>query len=94
MSESKTIDIEAGKIQISKDPNTGKEWAVPINSNDPDLDNALKAAEGKQIVVVQGLGFVGAVMALICANADDTPYFVIGVDLPNQRSVLENKIIE
>lgn len=37
---------------------------------------------GKKIVVIQGLGFVGAVMAIVCANASEE-YAVIGVDLPN-----------
>jgi UDP-N-acetyl-D-glucosamine dehydrogenase len=42
-------------------------------------------AEGMRVVVVQGLGFVGAVMAAVVANstlAGRPRYFVIGVDLP------------
>lgn len=42
-------------------------------------------ADGMRIVVVQGLGFVGAVMAAVIANASQAGrprYFVIGVDLP------------
>ena len=46
----------------------------------------LSPKENKQTVVVQGLGFVGAAMAVAVANAIDAngkPYFnVIGVDLP------------
>jgi len=34
---------------------------------------------------VQGLGFVGSVMSLVCANAVKGDYAVIGVDLPNKR---------
>ncbi len=41
---------------------------------------------GKKVVVVQGLGFVGAVMSLVCANAISEEYAVIGIDLPNEQS--------
>ena len=37
------------------------------------------------VVVIQGLGFVGAVMSLICANSIKKNYTVIGVDLPNSN---------
>ena len=36
------------------------------------------------MIVVQGLGFVGAVMSLVCANAVTEEYAVIGVDLANE----------
>ena len=47
--------------------------------------------EGKEIVVVMGVGFVGAVMAAIIADTDDKKTgkpskFVIGCDLPSERS--------
>ncbi|MDP7196486.1 MAG: nucleotide sugar dehydrogenase, partial [SAR202 cluster bacterium] len=38
----------------------------------------------KKIVAVQGLGFVGSVMSLVCANAINGDYAVIGVDVPNE----------
>ena len=44
---------------------------------------------GKKIAVVQGLGFVGAVMGAIIADCDvdnKSKYFVIGVDLPSRNS--------
>lgn len=56
------------------------------------LDDALRIEEflnknaGKKIVVVQGLGFVGAVMSLVCANAHGEEYAVIGIDLPTPNS--------
>ena len=36
----------------------------------------------KPIIAVQGLGFVGSVMSLVCANAITADYLVIGVDVP------------
>ena len=39
----------------------------------------------KKIIVVQGLGFVGSVMSLVCANAINGDYAVIGVDVPTGR---------
>ncbi|MDW7979092.1 MAG: hypothetical protein RMH97_00795, partial [Verrucomicrobiales bacterium] len=43
-------------------------------------------AGGKRVVVVQGLGFVGAAVAAVVADASDSAgnprWFVIGVDLP------------
>ena len=44
------------------------------------LDEFMSANPGKPCVVVQGLGFVGAVMSLVCANAHGQEYAVIGVD--------------
>lgn len=42
--------------------------------------------DGRQIAVVQGLGFVGSAVAAVLANARDSEgrprYFVLGVDLP------------
>ncbi len=46
--------------------------------------------QNKKIIAIQGLGFVGAVMSLVCANAIGEEYAVIGVDLP--KSDILNKI--
>ena len=48
-------------------------------------------AAGREIVVVMGVGFVGAVMAGVVADAEDkttgaSPYFVIGMQRPSVRS--------
>jgi len=48
-------------------------------------------AAGREIVVVMGVGFVGAVMAGVVADAadktsGDSPYFVIGMQRPSVRS--------
>ncbi|MHA1284439.1 MAG: nucleotide sugar dehydrogenase [Promethearchaeota archaeon] len=45
--------------------------------------------KNKKIVVVQGLGFVGSIMAAVVADCEinnRSPYFVIGIDLPTQES--------
>ena len=47
----------------------------------------------KRVVVVQGLGFVGAVMSLVCANALEEDYAVIGVDLANEENYWKIKSI-
>lgn len=57
------------------------------------IDKFLKNNSGKKVVVVQGLGFVGAVMALVCANALTEEYAVIGVDLANENTYWKIKSI-
>ena len=52
---------------------------------------AAARAEGKEVVVVMGVGFVGSVMAAIIADTVDRQTarpskFVIGCDLPGPRS--------
>lgn len=49
------------------------------------IDEFVGAHPEKEVVVVQGLGFVGAVMALVVANAPEEDYAVIGVDLPTDE---------
>jgi len=48
---------------------------------------------GKKIIVIQGLGFVGAVMSVVCANALTEEYAVIGVDLPSENTYWKIKSI-
>lgn len=50
------------------------------------IDSFLDFNKDKKVIVVQGLGFVGAVMSLVCANALEEDYAVIGIDLPNTQS--------
>ena len=45
------------------------------------IDSFLDFNKDKKVIVVQGLGFVGAVMSLVCANALEEDYAVIGIDL-------------
>lgn len=50
------------------------------------IDDFLSGNADVEVVVVQGLGFVGAVMSLVCANAITTEYAVIGVDLATEEA--------
>lgn len=42
----------------------------------------------KKTVVIQGLGFVGAVMSIVVANSKEN-YQVIGIDLPSNQAVID-----
>lgn len=62
---------------------------MTINQNIPVLEIIeWNRAAGKQIVVIQGLGYVGSSVAAVVANAidanDQPRYLVIGIDLPNE----------
>jgi len=71
----------------SKSHLTGKTYLVPENIDDSERINSfLNLNKGKKIIVVQGLGFVGAVMSIVCANALHEEYAVIGIDLPSPES--------
>ena len=72
---------------ISTNLINGKEYAIPSNLDDKkNIDHFLSKNTGKEVIVVQGLGFVGSVMALVCANSLSKEYAVIGVDLPTPES--------
>lgn len=69
-------------MTISKNQLTGEEYQIPENLCDKDnIDKFINNNSDKPVVCVQGLGFVGAVMSLVCANALKKDYAVIGVDL-------------
>ena len=66
---------------------SGEKYTIPSALSDREnIDAFLQQHTGKKVVVVQGLGFVGAVMSLIVANALTEEYAVIGIDLPNENS--------
>ena len=81
--------------QISISP-SGEEFLLPkpddysleFNRINSLVENARK--EGKEIVVVLGVGFVGSVMAAIVADTvnekGEPSKFVIGVQRPSKRS--------
>ena len=66
---------------------TQQEYEIPDILNDSaKIQDFLAKNKGKKVIVVQGLGFVGAVMSLVCANALTEEYAVIGVDLANENT--------
>jgi UDP-N-acetyl-D-glucosamine dehydrogenase len=84
----------AEQFSISPD---GEQFAVPTRDQYPAEFARLKKivdtkrAEGKEIVVVVGVGFVGAVMAAVVADSKDKKTgkhnkFVIGMQRPSPRS--------
>jgi UDP-N-acetyl-D-glucosamine dehydrogenase len=79
--------ITSSTHRISRSPVTGKEYEIPEKVDDRQgIDAFLAHHPGKKIVIVQGLGFVGSVMALVVANALKEEYAVIGIDLPTEQS--------
>lgn len=79
--------IKEQTILKSISPLTGKEYVIPASPSDKEgIDNFIALHPGKKVVVVQGLGFVGAVMSLVVANALTEEYAVIGIDLPSPSS--------
>ena len=65
---------------------TGEKYLIPLKGDKEKIDDFLSHHKGKKVIVVQGLGFVGAVMTLICSNALTEEYAVIGVDLANSNN--------
>jgi UDP-N-acetyl-D-glucosamine dehydrogenase len=79
--------METTTVPISRSPITNKEYVLPANTDDKKgIDSFIALHPGKKVVVVQGLGFVGAVMGLVVANAITEEYAVIGIDLPAASS--------
>ena len=73
---------------------TQQEYVIPsILDDSAAIQDFLTKNVGKKVIVVQGLGFVGAVMSLVCANALTEEYAVIGVDLPNENTYWKIKSI-
>ena len=86
--------MERYQLKLSKSPINGKEYEIPSDIDDSkSIREFLDKNEGKKVVVVQGLGFVGAVMSLVCANSISDEYAVIGVDLPTENSLWKIKSI-
>ncbi len=54
------------------------------------IKNFLNKNKNKDVVVVQGLGFVGSVMSLVVSNSDKKDYAVIGVDLKKNRNIINS----
>jgi len=77
----------------SVNPINGKEYSIPSIIDDREIIDRFIAKTSKPVVVVQGLGFVGSVMSLVCANAINGEYLVIGVDLPTKNTYWKIKSI-
>jgi len=81
-------------MKLSVNTITGEKCDLPETLDDHvAIQQFLAKNKGKKVVVVQGLGFVGAVMALVCANAITEEYAVIGVDLANENTYWKIKSI-
>ena len=81
-------------MKRSFNPLTKELYEIPQKLDDKlEIDSFLNLNKNKKIVVVQGLGFVGAVMSIVCANAKNNDYAVIGIDLPNPQSYWKIKSI-
>jgi len=66
-------------------PLTGELFDVPDGSDQEKIVSFLSANKNKRVVVVQGLGFVGFAMSLICSNGEED-FAVIGLDLADEHS--------
>ena len=86
--------MTASIANTSINPFSGKEYDLPIIIDDKEgILQFIAHNKGKKVVVVQGLGFVGAVMSLVCANALTEEYAVIGVDLARKDTFWKIKSI-
>jgi len=73
---------------------TQQAYHIPDSLDDSEaIEEFLSRNKEKKVVVVQGLGFVGAVMSIVCANALTEEYAVIGVDLANENTYWKIKSI-
>ena len=74
-------------MNVSKNLLTQDIYEIPENLDDSaKIEAFLSRNAEKKVVVVQGLGFVGSVMSIVCANALTEEYAVIGVDLANENT--------
>lgn len=79
---------------VSINPLTNQSYIIPsILDDTKGIDAFIEKHENKPVVVVQGLGFVGAVMSLVCANAITEEYAVIGIDLAREFTFWKIKSI-
>lgn len=67
-------------------PVTGRSYPVSFGDSKQALTEFININKSKQVVAVQGLGFVGTVMSLVVANSDHGEYAVIGVDRASEDS--------
>ena len=65
---------------------TGEVYVLPSSDDKDGLHNFIGMNSKKQVVAIQGLGFVGTVMSLVVANSDNGAYAVVGVDKATEDS--------
>ncbi|MDB4603785.1 nucleotide sugar dehydrogenase [bacterium] len=81
-------------MELSINPFTQEKCTIPVVLDDEqNLQDFLARNKGKKVIVVQGLGFVGAVMSLVCANSITEEYAVIGIDLARKDTYWKIKAI-
>ena len=81
-------------MKYSKNALTNEVYEIPDNLDDSlNIQNFLDQNRDRKVIIVQGLGFVGAVMSLVCANSIKEDYAVIGIDLANEDSYWKIKSI-
>ncbi len=81
-------------LKKSINPLTKLSYEIPeVIDDSEEIKKFVKLHKDKKIIVVQGLGFVGAVMSLVCANSSNNEYAVIGIDLPNEQNFWKIKSI-
>ena len=81
-------------MKFSTNALTQESYQIPQSiDNSIAIEKFLASNKGKKVVVVQGLGFVRAVMSLVCVNAVTEEYAVIGVDLANENTYWKIKSI-
>lgn len=73
----------------SNNPITKEKISNP-NTSDNNLKKFVDNHKNKKIVVVQGLGFVGAVMSLVVCNSKKNEYAVIGIDLKSNQKIIDS----
>ena len=73
-------------MKYSINPTNNTKYKIPKKLDDKkNIDLFINKNKNKKIVVVQGLGFVGSIMSLVCANSINYYYAVICIDLSNKR---------
>jgi nucleotide sugar dehydrogenase len=81
-------------MSVPRDPLNQLGSGVPdVLDDSKNILEFLSRNPEKKVIVVQGLGFVGAVMSLVCANAVTEEYAVIGVDLADESAYWKIKSI-
>ena len=81
-------------MPVSINALTQEAYQIPDTLDDSNsIESFLQRNKEKKVIVVQGLGFVGAVMALVCANSKSEEYAVIGIDLASEASYWKIKAI-